>query len=48
MKSVKQPKDSFLALLGAPARRALENANIMTLKQLSKYSEKNILKLHLA
>jgi len=32
--------------LGAPARRALENANILTLEQLSKYSEKDILKLH--
>jgi DNA-directed RNA polymerase alpha subunit len=33
-------------LLYAPARRALENADIKTLKQLSKYSEKDILKLH--
>jgi len=36
----------FLSLLYAPAKRALENANIKTLIQLSKYSEKDILKLH--
>ncbi|MBS1653130.1 MAG: RNA polymerase alpha subunit C-terminal domain-containing protein [Bacteroidetes bacterium] len=42
----RKPKDGFLSLLGAPARRALENANIATLEQLSKYSEKEILKLH--
>jgi len=42
----KKPKDGFLSLLSAPARRALENANIKTLKQLSKYSENDILKLH--
>ena len=42
----KTPTDGFLSLLSAPARRALENADIKTLKQLSKYSEKEILKLH--
>ena len=42
----KKPKVGFLSLLSSPARRALENANIRTLKQLSKYSEKEILKLH--
>lgn len=42
----KKPKEGFLSLLAAPARRALENANISTLEQLSKYSEKDILKLH--
>ena len=41
-----KPKDNFLSLLVAPARRALENNNIMTLQQLSKFSEKEILKLH--
>jgi predicted RecB family nuclease len=41
-----RPKDGFLSLLAAPARRALENANITTLNQLSKYSEHDILKLH--
>jgi hypothetical protein len=29
-----------------PARRALEGAGIKTVKQLSKFSEKEILKLH--
>ena len=42
----KRPKNGFLALLAAPARRALENANIKTLKKFSKYSENDILKLH--
>jgi len=42
----KKPKDGFLSLLHAPARRALENADIKTLKQLSRFSEKDILKLH--
>lgn len=42
----KKTKDGFLSLLYAPARRALEKANIKTLKQLSTYSENNILKLH--
>ena len=42
----KKPTDGFLSLLYAPARRALENANIKSLKQLSKFSENDILKLH--
>lgn len=42
----KRPKSGFLALLAAPARRALEYADIKTLKQLSKYSVNEILKLH--
>jgi len=41
-----KPYDSFLALLAAPARRALENEGITTLEQLAKYSEKEILNLH--
>ena len=36
----------FLAVLGAPARRALEGAGITTVKLLSGYSEKEILHLH--
>ncbi|TYS70480.1 hypothetical protein FZC76_00860 [Sutcliffiella horikoshii] len=36
----------FLSLLGAPARRALENNDILSLEQLSKYTEKEILQLH--
>lgn len=39
-----KPKDNFQSLLGAPARRALENNGIPTLEQLSKYSEKEVLK----
>ncbi|MBK6949072.1 MAG: hypothetical protein IPH16_14345 [Haliscomenobacter sp.] len=42
----RKPKDNFLSLLVAPARRALENNGIMTLEQLSKYTEKEILGLH--
>lgn len=42
----RKPKDNFLSLLGAPARRALERENIRTLDDLSKYSEKEILALH--
>ena len=42
----KKPKDEFLSLLGAPARRALESEGIKTLKQLSRYSEAELLKLH--
>jgi len=32
--------------ISKPAHRALENAGISSLKKLSVYSEKNILKLH--
>ena len=42
----KQPKDGFMASLSAPARRALENNGINTLKDLSGFSEKEILKFH--
>jgi DNA-directed RNA polymerase alpha subunit len=38
--------DNFLGLLGAPARRALENNQISTEEKLSKYTEKEILRLH--
>ena len=37
---------SFLSLLAAPARRALENTGITTVEQLSKFTEKEILQLH--
>lgn len=40
------PKTGFFSLLSAPARRALENAGITTLVQLSKHNEKDILNLH--
>ena len=42
----RKPKDGFLSILSAPARRALENKGIKTLKQLSKFSEEEILNLH--
>lgn len=42
----RKPKDNFLSLLGAPARRALERENIKTLNDLAKFSEKEILDLH--
>jgi hypothetical protein len=42
----RKPENGFLSLLAAPARRALENASIKTLQQLSTYSEAEILALH--
>lgn len=41
-----KPKEGFLSLLSAPAKRALENQGITTLQKLSQYTEKEILKLH--
>lgn len=40
------PKDNFLSLIAAPARRALERERITTLEKLSMFSEKEILTLH--
>ncbi|HUR64706.1 MAG TPA: DNA-directed RNA polymerase subunit alpha C-terminal domain-containing protein [Chitinophagaceae bacterium] len=42
----RKPKAGFASLLSAPARRALESAGMKTEKQLSKFSEEEILKLH--
>lgn len=42
----RKPKAGFMSVLGAPAIRALEGANIKTLKQLSKKTEKELLALH--
>ncbi len=42
----RKPSSGFLSLLSSPARRALENKDIKTVKQLSKCSEKEILALH--
>jgi predicted RecB family nuclease len=42
----RKPKDSFLALIAAPARRALERENIRTLEDLAKWTESEILNLH--
>jgi predicted RecB family nuclease len=44
--SERKPKIGFLSLLSAPARRALENADITTLEKISKFTEKDISKLH--
>lgn len=42
----RKPKDGFLALLSAPARRALENNGITSLEKLSQATEKEILSFH--
>lgn len=42
----RKPKDNFLSLLVAPARRALENNDIKTIEQLAKYTEKEVLSFH--
>ena len=42
----RKPRDSFLSILVAPARRALENKGIKSLNELSTYSENEILELH--
>ncbi|MFT3908400.1 MAG: RNA polymerase alpha subunit C-terminal domain-containing protein [Ferruginibacter sp.] len=42
----KRPKEGFLSMLSAPARRALESNGISTLEKLSTYSQKEILSLH--
>jgi len=42
----RQPEKAFLALLAAPARRALEQAGIRSLQHLADFSEEEILKLH--
>ena len=41
-----KPVGGVFSALAAPARRALENHGIKTLKQLSTYSESEVLKLH--
>lgn len=42
----RRPKEAFLALISAPARRALERENVKTLEDLAKWSEKEIINLH--
>ncbi|MEP2669762.1 MAG: RNA polymerase alpha subunit C-terminal domain-containing protein [Cyclobacteriaceae bacterium] len=42
----RKPKDGFMALISAPARRALERENIKTLNDLVKWREREILSLH--
>lgn len=42
----RKPEDNFLGKISAPARRALERENILTLEKLSRFSEGEILQLH--
>lgn len=42
----KRPEEGFLSLMGAPARRALEHAGILTEDDLSNWTEKELLLLH--
>jgi hypothetical protein len=44
--SMKNPTEDVLASVGAPARRALENAGIRTPQLLSKYTVGELLALH--
>ncbi|GIO27424.1 RNA polymerase alpha subunit C-terminal domain-containing protein [Ornithinibacillus bavariensis] len=41
-----KPESGFLSKLSSPARNALVHQGIDTLQKLSKYTEKEILKLH--
>lgn len=41
-----KPKSGFLSKLSSPARNALIHEGIDTLQELSKYTEKEILKIH--
>ena len=42
----RKPKDGFLSLIAAPARRALERESIKSLEDLTKFTEKEITQLH--
>lgn len=42
----KVPEVAFLSLVSAPARRALEREGITTLTELSRWTERDLLKLH--
>jgi len=42
----RMPGSGFMTSLSAPARRALENAGITSLRKLSEFKETDILKLH--
>lgn len=44
--AAKKPAEGFLSVLSAPARRALENIGVKTVKQLAKHKEADILSLH--
>lgn len=42
----RKPKEGFILILSAPARRALENSGTTSLQQLSEYSETEIIQLY--
>ena len=42
----RKPQNGFISLLSAPARRALEHADITSLQKLSQKTEQEILALH--
>lgn len=42
----RKSENELFSSLSAPARRALENKGILTLQELSQFSEKEILQLH--
>ena len=44
--AARKPLNGFMAGLSAPARRALEQAGIHSVKDLARHSEKDILQLH--
>lgn len=44
--NLRKGESGIFSVLSAPARRALENAQINSLETLSQFSEKEILKLH--
>jgi DNA-directed RNA polymerase alpha subunit len=44
--AARKPLEGFQSILSAPARRALEQAGIHSVKDLSLHSEKEILQLH--
>ena len=44
--SQKKPAAEFMTGLGAPARRALENAGVTSLSKLAQWSRKELLALH--
>lgn len=41
-----KPEEEIMAVLSAPARRALQNAGITTAQQLVSWSKKDLLQLH--
>jgi DNA-directed RNA polymerase alpha subunit len=44
--NIRRPVEEMFSSVGAPARRALENAGIKTAQQLSKYTVEQLFKLH--